>query len=61
MRKARFRIGNRGKSGGDRAIYYVVTSNDVVIMITAYAKAEKEDLSAEDRRAILLALEEFKK
>ena len=59
VRKARFRIGNRGKSGGGRAIYYVVMAGDTVLMITAYAKAEKEDLSPDDRKAILRVLEEF--
>jgi len=59
VRKARFRIGNRGKSGGGRAIYYVVMADDAVLMITAYAKAEKEDLSPDDRKAILRMLEEF--
>lgn len=59
VRKARFRIGNRGKSGGGRAIYYVVMANAAIIMITAYAKAEKEELSPDDRKGILRALEEF--
>jgi len=58
VRKARFRIGNRGKSGGGRAIYYVMMADDTVLMITAYAKAEKEDLSPDDRKAILRVLEE---
>jgi mRNA-degrading endonuclease RelE of RelBE toxin-antitoxin system len=55
-RKARFRIGNRGKSGGGRAIYYVAVSKNLVLMIAAYAKAEKEDLSPEDRKSVLQAL-----
>ena len=61
IRKARFRIGNRGKSGGGRAIYYVLLAEGVVLMITAYAKAEKSDLTPEDRRAILGLLEEIKR
>jgi hypothetical protein len=60
VRKARFRIGNRGKSGGGRAIYYVVMTNSAILMITAYAKADKEDLSPDDRKAILRSLEEFR-
>ena len=61
VRKARFRIGNRGKSGGGRAIYYLVIAGDAVVMMTAYAKSEKEELSVDDRKAILRILEEFKK
>ena len=53
VRKARFRIGNRGKSGGGRTIYYVMWADDSVLMITAYAKSEKEDLTPDDRKAIL--------
>ncbi|MGA7674415.1 MAG: hypothetical protein WCA78_05145 [Rhizomicrobium sp.] len=59
VRKARFRIGNRGKSGGGWVIYYVMVADDVVLMITAYAKAEKEDLLSNDRTSILRMLEEF--
>ena len=58
VRKARFRIGNRGKSGGGRAIYYLMMAN-AILMITAYAKAEKEDLMPDDRKAILRVLEEL--
>jgi hypothetical protein len=59
VRKTRFRIGNRGKSGGGRAIYYVLLADNAVLMITAYAKAEKEDLTADDRKGILRVLEEL--
>ena len=59
VRKARFRIGDRGKSGGGRVIYYIVTANEAILMITAYAKAKKENLSPDDRKSILHALEEF--
>ncbi len=61
VRKVRFRIGNRGKSGGGRAIYYAMTGDGVIVMIAAYAKAEKEELSPDDRKAILRVLEELKK
>jgi mRNA-degrading endonuclease RelE of RelBE toxin-antitoxin system len=59
VRKARFRIGNRGKSGGGRVLYFVVTSEGVVAMLMAYTKAEKSDLSPEDRGSVLRALEEI--
>lgn len=61
VRKMRFRIGNRSKSSGGRAIYYLMMADGVVLMITAYAKAEKEDLSPDDRKMILRMLEEFKR
>jgi mRNA-degrading endonuclease RelE of RelBE toxin-antitoxin system len=61
VRKARFRIGNRGKSGGGRVIYYIVVANNEVIMLMAYAKAEKHDLSPDDRKGVLRVLEELSK
>lgn len=59
IRKMRFRIGNRGKSSGGRSIYFVKLADEYVLMLTAYAKAEKDDLSPEDRRAILKILEDY--
>lgn len=38
IRKLRFPLGHRGKSGGGRAIYYVVWDDDTVFMLSAYAK-----------------------
>jgi hypothetical protein len=34
-------------------------ADETVLMITAYAKAEKEDLTPDDRKAILCVLEEL--
>lgn len=60
IRKARFRIANRGKSGGGRAIYFYFVAGGAVIMLTAYAKSEKDDLSPEDRKSVLRVMEELK-
>ena len=59
VRKIRFGIGNRGKSGGGRAIYFLMLADDIAVMLTAYAKSEKEELSPQDRKAILNALKEL--
>ncbi len=59
VRKARFRIGNRGKSGGGRVIYYVVTKFEAVAMLMVYAKSEKSDLSPLDRENVLRMLKEI--
>ena len=61
VRKARFRIGNRGKSSGGRTIYFIVVAGNMVVMLMAYAKAEKHDLSPEDRREVLRILEAMRK
>lgn len=59
IRKARFRIANRGKSSGGRAIYLFMLRDDAVIMLMAYPKSEKDDLSPEDRKSLLRILKEL--
>ena len=61
VRKIRFRIGNRGKSSGGRAIYYAVVTPERVFMLTAYAKADKDDLSPADRKALRMLMTEIEK
>jgi hypothetical protein len=51
-RKARAARGGRGKSGGARVIYYVVSRRDVVYLLDVYAKSAKEDLSDAEKREI---------
>ena len=60
LRKIRFAMGNRGKRGGGRAIYYFMLSDDLAIIFTAYAKNEREDLTTDQKKAILNLLKEFK-
>lgn len=45
VRKFRWAIGNRGKSGGIRVIYYWKKSADEVWMLTLYAKNEKSSIA----------------
>ncbi len=56
-RKARFRSGNRGKSSGGRVIYFLIVAGETVVMLRAYAKSEKDELSVEDRAGVLSILE----
>jgi hypothetical protein len=60
LRKIRFAMRNRGKRGGGRAIYYLMMSDETVLMITAYAKSEREDLSPDQKKAIVALLREIK-
>ena len=60
LRKIRFAMRNRGKRGGGRAIYYLMMSDETALMITAYAKNEREDLSSDQKKAIVALLREFK-
>ncbi|MCM0021754.1 MAG: type II toxin-antitoxin system RelE/ParE family toxin [Tagaea sp.] len=51
-RKARIALPGRGKSGGARVIYFFAAENGALVFIDVYAKNEKEDLSAGDKRAL---------
>ena len=55
-RKVRFARPGTGKSGGGRAIYYVVVGNGLLAMLAAYPKNEKSDLTSDDRKAIRRAI-----
>ncbi|MCA3287930.1 MAG: hypothetical protein ING09_15390 [Roseomonas sp.] len=59
LRKIRFSLGNKGKRGGGRAVYFLVVSDDVAVMIFAYAKSAQEDLTTEQRKAALALLKEM--
>ena len=44
----------RGKRGGIRAICFIwYAGPEAVYMLTAYAKADRDDLTAADRRALM--------
>ena len=44
LRKLRWSVGGRGKRGGIRVIYYILTE-DILFLLLAYAKNRKADLS----------------
>jgi hypothetical protein len=49
-----------GKRGGVRVIYFYAISAEVVLLISAYAKNEKENLSNDDKKNICRFVEAFK-
>lgn len=59
VRKARFALPGRGKSGGGRVIYYVAVKT-AIYMMTAYPKNERDDLSPDQRKAILATIDSLK-
>jgi len=61
VRKARWGRQGKGKRGGVRAIYYYAPAREVVLMVTAYAKSEKEDLSHAEKECIRKSVENFKR
>jgi hypothetical protein len=47
LRKVRWKLEGRGKSGGVRIIYYWVTVDDQIRMLYAYPKGKQENLTQE--------------
>ena len=59
IRKLRFGLGNKGKRGGGRAVYFLMLPEDVAVMLFAYAKSEKEDMSPAEKKAALAVISEM--
>jgi hypothetical protein len=60
IRKVRFGFGGRGKRGGGRSIYYAWDQRGAVIMLTAYAKADKDDLAAGELQLLAELIKELR-
>jgi hypothetical protein len=52
LRKLRWAIEGRGKSGGIRVIYYYVAPDDRLFMLVAYGKGAKDDLTDKEVTAL---------
>ena len=52
IRKLRYGLPGRGKSGGVRAIYYWIKDNQQIYMLVIYPKSKKDDLT--DRETAVL-------
>ena len=59
VRKLRFALGGKGKRGGGRAIYFLMVSEDLAVMLFAYAKSDKEDMTPAERKAALAVMKEI--
>lgn len=61
IRKARAARGGSGKSGGVRIIYYYWAAKETVYLMDVYAKNEKENISAKDKKFLIYVVAELKK
>ena len=61
IRKLRWAGSGRGKRGGIRAIYFWCAAPGAVYMLTAYAKADRDDLTAADRKALARLVAEIER
>ena len=59
LRKLRWSLGNRGKRDGSRVIYYYHQPENLVLLLTAYAKSQKEDLDPHEKKVLKAAVEMY--
>ena len=52
IRKVRFPLENRGKSGGVRVCYTDFAEYEVIYLITAFEKKDQENLTAEEKNVL---------
>ncbi len=58
VRKLRWKMAGRGKSGGVRVIYFYKKQNDEIWLLTIYAKNEIENIHAHILRQIAKEIED---
>lgn len=56
IRKMRFAAGGKGKSGAVRVIYYLGSSDRPVLALLIYGKGEQENITPQQRDALLAIL-----
>lgn len=59
LRKVRWKLEGKGKSGGVRAIYYWMTADEQIYMLYIYPKSEQEDLTADQKKALKTIVERW--
>ena len=59
LRKLRWSVGNRGKRGGSRVIYYYHFPESLILLLSAYAKNQQEDMDAAEKKILKAAVEQF--
>ena len=60
LRKVRWSLDGRGKSGGARVIYYWMTADEQIYMLLAYPKNEQENLTDEQLNMLKRIVEGWK-
>ena len=58
-KRAQFARPGSGKRGGGRTVYYAMIGAGRIYMMTAYPKNKQDDLTSEDRKAILRVIEQL--
>ena len=58
LRKIRWFSGGKGKKGGVRVIYYWITQDHQIILLTLYKKSIKDDLTSQELKYLRTLIEE---
>jgi len=61
LRKIRFALEDKGKSGGVRALYVDYVVFERIYLITAYPKSQKDDISPTERKVFKKIIEQTEK
>ena len=59
LRKLRWSVGNRGKRGGSRIIYYYHVPENLILLLSAYAKSQQQDMDVAEKKILKAAVEQF--
>ncbi|MEW6563834.1 MAG: type II toxin-antitoxin system RelE/ParE family toxin [Pseudomonadota bacterium] len=59
IRKLRWKRTGTGKSGGIRVIYYWITDDDQILMLVAYPKSTKDNLTAQETAVLRKLVKEL--
>lgn len=57
LRKFRWAVKGHGKSGGARVIYYWAVAANTILMLDAYSKGRKEDLTKDELKELRQVVE----
>jgi hypothetical protein len=60
LRKARFRLPGRGKSGGARVIYLWLPNRSIFVLFMLYTKSSRANISADQLSRLRSAVESIK-
>jgi hypothetical protein len=52
LRKVRFAVGSKGKSGGVRIVYYWFSENAPIFLLDVFKKGERDNLSEAERNEL---------
>ena len=59
LRKLRWSVGNRGKRGGSRVIYYYHVPESLILLLSAYAKSNQVDMDAAEKKILSATVQQY--